>query len=717
MPIERHAMTIQPQTSIANQEHTHTQGGEDQQANPRFSVILCTYNRRNLVLSMLASLRRQTLAYEQFEVIVIDNGSTDGTVSTVYSYVNAGQPRKRRLEQAWNVQCLVEPYRGLTHARNRGLQAAQGDIAVFLDDDALADPFYLEHLLNAYEETGADAIGGCVELRWEAPRPYWLTDSLLGMLGYFVPLSSRAPLPEGLNFGSSNFSVKLAVLRKVGLFPTLPAHSALTPAELQVTDLCRRLRQHGYRLWYEPRALVHHRVHAARLQQAFFCARAYRYGRAEVVLEYMRSIEEQVEAPRSTLQMLSALLRECYELAHIALVHRPLLFLASKPTDERLLAAIAQARCWGRVLQQMKLLEHAPVLTSHPAVLLVLSEPKEASLFVRKLREQNILCVTCVASLSLAWIWRHRAYEGQSIGIIHFYRPGAYNLNHWQRQLLCFLLSLAQKLGLRVVTTDAGGWWQNDRSLRFFSRRAFERKLEACSDIILTYTRQPERIYPDKKILSHVRCLPHPGFLGHYPQPVAREEAHKQLGLPQGNGFVYLCFADLHTERELVHLIEAFFDVGMHYPDRLPQLLLIGAPRDKELPLSITKRAAINPAIHLFMQPEKQDLPLYLGAAQAVVIPHFAQSSAGVLETAMLALSHELSVIVPDLPRFHGMLPPHASILYDATSRKALVQAMLKVQKLKYNLTEKGIAALEAESSWRKYALRLQKIYKQLLKY
>src|SRR5579859_2082197 len=138
---------------------------------PRFSVILCTYNRRNLALSALASLRRQTLAYNQFEVIVVDNGSSDGTLSAVRTYVSAGNQAERKWGDNWQVQCLSEAQNGLAHARHTGLLAASGETAVFVDDDTLAEPHFLERLLQAYDETGADAIGGRVEVRWEAPRP------------------------------------------------------------------------------------------------------------------------------------------------------------------------------------------------------------------------------------------------------------------------------------------------------------------------------------------------------------------------------------------------------------------------------------------------------------------------------------------------------------------------------------------------------------------
>src|SRR6266568_8429324 len=247
---------------------------KDQQGRtlPRFSVILCTYNRRNLVLSLLASLRRQTLAYDQFEVIVVDNDSNDGTLAAVRTYVSAGSDIQDSEcpGGGWQVQCLSEPQNGLAYARNAGLQAASGEIAVFLDDDTLADPHFLERLLIAYEETGADAIGGRVELRWEAPRPHWLTDGLLDMLGYFAPNPVRMQLQECSSFSSSSFSIKVEALRSVGYFSPFLSKRLHLPARMEVHDLCRRLHKAGYTLWYEPEAIVVHRVPAARLIRPFF---------------------------------------------------------------------------------------------------------------------------------------------------------------------------------------------------------------------------------------------------------------------------------------------------------------------------------------------------------------------------------------------------------------------------------------------------------------
>ena len=134
------------------------------------------------------------------------------------------------------------------------------------------------------------------------------------------------------------------------------------------------------------------------------------------------------------------------------------------------------------------------------------------------------------------------------------------------------------------------------------------------------------------------------------------------------------------------------------------------------MPARILKLAALNSAVHLCLaMPNKEDLPLYLGASNALVLPHFAWRMAGTLETALIALSYGRAVVAPNLPRFYGLLPPRASVLYDPASRSSLALALLKAQALNYHMNEKEAIALDAESGWRQYAHRLGKIYKHLL--
>ena len=696
---------------------------------PRFSIILCTYNRRNLVLSTLASLRRQTLAFDQFEVIVVDNGSSDGTLDAVRSYVGADQHEQKKLVESLHVQCLFEPQNGLAYARNTGLLAASGEIAVFLDDDALAAPHFLERLSNAYDRTGAVAIGGRVELRWEAPRPHWLSDELLELLGYFAPATTQT---EVRTFASTNFSVKIEALRAIGYFSPFISKRLEMPASIEVHELCNRLRQASYILWYEPEAVVEHRVLSARLTRPFFVGRAYWQGRSEILMQYADPKPYETTIPLgNTLESLdlkrqlhnaspslSAIASELRQVAYMALLHRPLLRLAGRSTNEQLLAAMEQARSWGRLQQRLQFFEHAPVELSNPDVLFLCSPELDptAELLVQSFISQDIRSTVVHTDIPLSWLWQHRAYSTRSIGILHFHRPGALDLTHRQRQRLGFRLWLAQRLGIRVVTTDAGGWWQSAHGLRFLSRRIFERKLLRHSDMILAATRQPEALYPDKRLRKRVQCLPLAGFQGHYPPPVARTEARKQLGLDTKKGFTFLCLASMHTEQELLFLIEGFREVTKSRKAPLPQLLIVGSPEGKETAPRILQRAALNPAIHLALTPaSKENIALYMGAVDALVLPHFAIKRSGTLETALLGLSYGHLVVAPNLPRFSGMLPSRASIFYEPGSRELLANALTKAQKLFFALSKEESALLDAASGWQQYAQRLVKLYRQLL--
>jgi GT2 family glycosyltransferase len=696
-------------------------GVGDPKGHPYFSVIVCTYNRCSLVLSALASLRRQTLPYSLFEVVVVDNGSDDNTFEIIQRYVRAGDIQRGR-EEIWSVQCLQEPRNGLAYARNRAIEAMTGEVAVFLDDDTLADPYFLERLLAAYQESGADAIGGHVEIRWEAPRPYWLTEDMLDILGYFAPAQKRMALPKTLSFSSCCFSVKKDVLCAVGNFPPFLSRRLRMPACMETEDFCRRLHQAGYQLWYEPGAVVVHRITAAHLQRAYFIGRAYWQGRSEILARYAELMQnpEILKNEFSTPHLLRLLYHDLCELAYVALLQRPLLSLAGQASSERLLAAMAHARSWGRIRQVLQMLEHVPATMITPCVLLVSPDERDGALLLEGLKMQDVSCTHKIAEIPLSWLWRHRAHPGHPIGIIHLYQPGAFILNHWQRQRFSLLLWVAQMLGIRIITTDPGGWWQSIRSLRFRARRAFERKMLYCSNLVLTYTRQPEHLYADKNLRARVRSLPHPGYRGYFPLPLAREQAREQLGLSGKADFVYLCFAHLHSEYEVIHLIEAFCEAranqeqsGMRNGNL--QLLLIGSPRDKKHSLKLLRRAASNSAIHLFMDIPEEKAALYVEAADAVVQPHFALPMAGTLQTTLFALSYERIVIVPELPRFQGLLPPYASIFYTPNSRTSLTLALLTAQTRRYTLTEKGLAALDARNGWKKYAHRLTEIYKELL--
>jgi glycosyltransferase involved in cell wall biosynthesis len=670
-----------------------------------------------MVLIALASLRRQTFPYRYFEVIVVDNGSADGTFDAVQTYID--MPYKKQGEEVWRVQCLHEARNGLGYARKTGLDAATGEIAVFLDDDTIADPHFLEELHIAYTETGGDAIGGCVEIRWEGRRPYWLTDDFLDMLGYFVPFHTRTKLTTAINFSSSCFSVKRDVLHKIGGISQFLSKRFNMPISAEVANLCKRLHIAGYALWYEPNACVTHRVSPARLERAFFIGRAYWQGRSDTLALYADLTQYNDTTKYTRSKTLHSLLPELSTILYIALIHRPLLTLARKSSSERLHAMMAQSRIWGRVKQRLILSNHAPIMMDLPAILLVQAHEQDGALLAQGLNSLGVSCTMSVANIPFSWLWQHRAYQEQAIGIIHLYRPGAISIH--QRQRILFQLWFAQCLGIRVVSTDTGGWWQSVHNLKFSSQRRFEHRLFVRSNLIYTFTQKIEQLYIENRLRSRACYIPHPGMREALLKRSGNSQARIQLGFPPQTGFIYLCFADMHTEREVIRLIEAFSEMRTILFQKEetahlePRLGLIGTPRDKKNTQKILKRAATNSAIHLFLQRYDEDILTYVEAANVVVMPYFATRTAGVPELAMLFHSYERLVVAADLPRFQDLLPAHACVLYDPTSRSELVKALLVAQQQEYRHTAKEAAALDSTYSWHLYAQRLLESYRALL--
>ena len=99
------------------------------------SVIVCTYNRSGYIFNVLESVARNLLPVSEYEVVVVDNNSTDNTRGEV-----------ERFARTWGdvrVSYVFEERQGLSFARNRGVEVAKGDVVVYVDDDALVNREFL----------------------------------------------------------------------------------------------------------------------------------------------------------------------------------------------------------------------------------------------------------------------------------------------------------------------------------------------------------------------------------------------------------------------------------------------------------------------------------------------------------------------------------------------------------------------------------------------
>lgn len=132
------------------------------------SVIVPTYNRGRLLEPLLVSLLAQETRGVRYEVVVVDNNSTDDTRRIVEA-VSGSAPEGR-------LRYIFEPRQGVSYARNTGVAATTGPIIAFLDDDGMPCADWVWSMKRAFDEhPEADCIGGRIKPRWVHPRPSWLT--------------------------------------------------------------------------------------------------------------------------------------------------------------------------------------------------------------------------------------------------------------------------------------------------------------------------------------------------------------------------------------------------------------------------------------------------------------------------------------------------------------------------------------------------------------
>lgn len=244
---------------------------------PRASVIVPTRNRAAVLRDCLISLTRQTLATDAFEVIVVDNGSTDDTAAVARSF--DGPLRLRLLQEG-------EP--GLHVGRHAGAKAAASDVLMFCDDDIEAQPGWVEAVARRFDQDAAIALVGGNDLPgWQGEVPAWLD------------LWWRQPVARGralgylsiLDFGDGVFDIEPTWvwgcnfnLRRAAFEAARGFHPDGVPRERLPwrgdgeMHVGRTVQARGWRTVFDGAASVHHRVDAARMTPAYIEQRAFAQG-------------------------------------------------------------------------------------------------------------------------------------------------------------------------------------------------------------------------------------------------------------------------------------------------------------------------------------------------------------------------------------------------------------------------------------------------------
>ena len=230
----------------------------------RLSIAIATFNRADYLRLALESLAVQTLSPDRFEILVIDNRSTDHTAEVVEQFASA--------HPQLSVRRVVESSQGISFVRNRAIEEATGEVIVFLDDDEQACTTFAESYLRFFESyPDRDAAGGAVVPVYEAPLPRWASPYIERMITGAFDMGQHVVPFRGKRYpGVGNSGFRRTLFDRFGVFNTALGRSGANPLGGEEKDFFLRVRAHGIRYYYVPNASIRHLTPAAKLTEAYF---------------------------------------------------------------------------------------------------------------------------------------------------------------------------------------------------------------------------------------------------------------------------------------------------------------------------------------------------------------------------------------------------------------------------------------------------------------
>lgn len=239
------------------------------------SLVIATYNGADSLPVTLESLTQQTLDRSLWEVIIVNNNSTDATAQVVDEFAKA--------HPEINLRLVEEHNQGLSWARNKGIDESKGDYIVIIDDDETACPELLREYFD-YLDTHPHivAAGGRITPRFPAERPKWLSKITERPIAGTLNLGNKVIcFPEGKYFGGGNMALRRSAIEYYGKFDTNLGRRGSKLLGGEEKELYMRYYASGEDIVYLPDAEIFHNINTERLTKPYFEAVCYRVGQSE----------------------------------------------------------------------------------------------------------------------------------------------------------------------------------------------------------------------------------------------------------------------------------------------------------------------------------------------------------------------------------------------------------------------------------------------------
>ncbi len=242
----------------------------------KVSVVLCTYSMDmyNHFREAAESILSQT--YNNIELVVVVDGNKE-----VFNNVKKDFGDKENVLFHLNNENL-----GLLESRNKGAKIATGDIIAFIDDDAIADPYWIKKLVKTYKNTDAVAVGGKMTPEWVAGKPEFLPEEFYWLIGVTYkgfPTKQK----EVRNTFGSNISFKKPIFQELDGFTTeIVGRKGDKNLQGGETELCARIQQkYNKGVMYNPKAKVAHKIFEYRTKKKWLIDRAFWQGYSKRAME------------------------------------------------------------------------------------------------------------------------------------------------------------------------------------------------------------------------------------------------------------------------------------------------------------------------------------------------------------------------------------------------------------------------------------------------
>jgi glycosyltransferase involved in cell wall biosynthesis len=230
------------------------------------TIVICTFNRAEILERCLNSLQTQNIPNDLFQVIIVDNNSTDNTKLIIKKFTRKNE----------NFKYLFEPNQGLSIARNRGLQGSLSEWVGYIDDDAIINSNFIENVIWTFETQNFDVFGGCVYSWFHYGKPEWFPvkfeqnwnkNTKLGLI------TANEEIWGGVMF------FKTHTLNSINGFPEDIGMSGNKISYGEESLVINKLIKKGYNVGFNPDIIIYHLVGKHKLLISWHLLSAFAKGR------------------------------------------------------------------------------------------------------------------------------------------------------------------------------------------------------------------------------------------------------------------------------------------------------------------------------------------------------------------------------------------------------------------------------------------------------